>query len=133
MRLITVLVVDDDRSTRQLVRQVLARDDGIVVVAEAENGRQAVALAGKFRPDVVIMDIEMPELDGCAATTEIMAAFPHTRVVFHSSASRQSEVERALANGAIGFVGKTNTHELCRAVRAVSQGLLFSAPDPPKD
>lgn len=121
----TVLVADDDRATRRLIAQALALDAGAVVIAEAENGRRAVELARQHRPHVVIMDIEMPELDGHGATREILAALPDTRVVIHSTTCTDAEVERAFANGADGFVAKTATHELIHAIRAVSEGRKF--------
>ena len=90
--MLRVLVVDDSATARELLTQVLERDPGIVVVGAARGGREALRLAQELRPDVITMDIYMPDLDGFQATKEIMIAAPTPTVIV--SASTQSSVKR---------------------------------------
>ena len=127
----TVLVVDDQSLIRSAVRDILSHEQGIEVVGEAANGRDAVTLAGSLRPDVVLMDIRMPVLDGIAATSEICAtpALAETRVLILTTFEEDEYLVAALRAGASGFIGKgAEPDEIARAVRAVHAGeALLSA------
>lgn len=122
---IHVLVTDDDRGVRRLVREVLKNDGDIVIVGEAENGHEAVVLTQARCPDVVVMDIDMPFLNGLQATAKILASGSPAKVLMFSANTGPSVVESAFSNGAAGFVAKHEPSQLGRAIRAVNQGHLF--------
>lgn len=129
--MITVLVVDDQPLVRQAVRDILT-DGGVRVIGEASNGREAVHLAAKTAPDVVLMDIRMPELDGIAATEQICAgpSGGTTRVLILTTFEEDEYIVAALRAGASGFIGKgAEPEDIVRAVRTIHLGesLLSSA------
>ncbi|WP_334148186.1 response regulator transcription factor [Microbacterium sp.] len=129
--MIRVLVVDDQPLVRQAVRDILV-DGGIEVVGEASNGREAVAAVHETTPDVVVMDIRMPELDGIAATAQIMSTplSTTTRVLILTTFEEDDYVVAALRAGASGFIGKgAEPEDIVSAVRVVHRGeaLLSSA------
>lgn len=129
--MIRVLVVDDQPLVRQAVRDILI-DGGIEVVGEASNGREAVAAVHETTPDVVVMDIRMPELDGIAATAQIMSTplSTTTRVLILTTFEEDDYVVAALRAGASGFIGKgAEPEDIVSAVRVVHRGeaLLSSA------
>jgi DNA-binding NarL/FixJ family response regulator len=98
----------------------------LAVVGEAQDGRQAVALAEKLRPDVVLMDIAMPRLNGLEATRQILKAFPATKVLMLSAHNDDAYVDTAIASGAVGFLLKqSSSNEVCRAIREVFGGKTF--------
>ena len=125
---INVLVTDDDRGVRRLVRELLKNDSDIVIVGEASNGQEAVTLARERHPDVVVMDIDMPLLNGLQATAKLREAGSASKVVMFSANTGQTIVESAFSNGAVGFVAKREPSQLGRAIRAVNQGHLFLGP-----
>jgi DNA-binding NarL/FixJ family response regulator len=99
------LIIADDRArTRRALRAVLATQPGIELIAEATDGEEAIAAVERLQPDIVILDIRMPRLDGIAATTHIKTRWPEIRVVAHSLAEELSD--EALAAGADAFVPK---------------------------
>jgi len=113
----TVVVVDDVAETRELLRFLL-QDDGIHVIGEAGTGEQAVDVVRRLRPDVVLMDVMMPELDGLEATRKIKEAAPETQVVILSYNDDRKLRERAFAAGAFDyFVKDQSTLGLSGAVR----------------
>ncbi|WP_336707342.1 response regulator transcription factor [Oerskovia sp. USHLN155] len=130
--MITVLVVDDQPLVRQAVRDILTDSGGILVVGEASNGREAVRAAAASAPDVVLMDIRMPELDGIATTEQICAgpAGSTTRVLVLTTFEEDEYVVAALRAGASGFIGKgAEPEDIVRAVHTIHLGeaLLSSA------
>ena len=127
---IRVLVVDDQSMVRAGFRLLLADEPDLEVVAEASNGLEAVAQAARFHPDVILMDIRMPELDGLEATRRILAADPAARVLVLTTFNLDEYVYEALRAGASGFVLKDDPPEqLIAAVRTIAGGeaLLSSA------
>lgn len=128
--MIRVLVADDEAMLRAGVRSILESDPLLEVVAEAGDGREAVAAARRHRPDVAVLDIRMPELDGFAAAAEIAAALPDTKVVILTTFGDDDAVERALGEGALGFLLKAaDPRELIAGVRAVAGGGAYLSPD----
>ena len=126
---IRVLVADDQSMVRAGLRLLLSREDGIEVVAEAGNGRDAVAQAARLAPEVVLMDIRMPELDGLEATRQILAADPSARVIMLTTFTLDEYVYEALRCGASGFVLKDDPPEqLIAAVRTVAAGDALLSP-----
>ncbi len=124
--MIRVLLADDEAMIRAGLKAVLATDPGITVVAEAGDGREAVELATAHRPDVVLMDIRMPRLDGLAAAAELTGVVP---VVMLTTFDEDDYVARALADGASGFLLKAaDPRELLIAVRAVADGAAYLSP-----
>ncbi len=127
--MIRVLVVDDQSMVRAGFRMLLAGEPDIEVVAEASNGLEAVELAARFDPTVVLMDIRMPELDGLEATRRILAAGGAARVLILTTFDLDEYVYEALRAGASGFVLKDDPPEqLIAAVRTVARGDALLSP-----
>jgi DNA-binding NarL/FixJ family response regulator len=126
---IRVLVADDQSMVRAGFRMLLTGEQDIEVVAEASNGREAVAMAGWFNPAVVLMDIRMPEIDGLEATRRILAANHAARILILTTFGLDEYVYEALRAGASGFVLKDDPAEqLISAVRAVAAGNALLSP-----
>ncbi|MGO8763987.1 MAG: response regulator [Limisphaerales bacterium] len=126
MKRITVLLAEDHTIVREGFRKMLELENDLEVAGEAPDGRQAVALAKKLHPDVVLMDIAMPQLNGLEATRQILKALPHTRIVILSAHSDDAYVQNATEAGAVGFLLKQNSsHVVCEAIREVQQGKTF--------
>jgi len=120
---IRVLVVDDHAMVRTGLVAMLAADGDIEVVAQAADGRAAVTEALAATPDVVLMDLSMPVVDGVEATRSVLAALPSTRIVVLTTFADQDRVRRALAAGAVGYQLKDAEPETLRdAVRAAAKG-----------
>ena len=129
MKRITVLLAEDHMIVREGFRKMLELEGDFEIVAEAPNGRQAVALARKFHPDVVLMDIAMPLLNGLEATRQVLKALPVTKVIMLSAHSDDAYVKNATESGAVGFLLKqTSAHDVCRAIREVHKGKTFFSP-----
>jgi DNA-binding NarL/FixJ family response regulator len=124
-----ILVADDHELVRRGIRELLRARRGWTVVGEAANGREAVEKANKLKPDVAIVDISMPGLDGLQATRQIREASPTTEVVVLTMHESDQMVRRVLDAGALGYVLKSDlaTH-LVKAVKNVSAGKLFLTP-----
>ena len=126
---IRVIIADDHTIVRSGVRLLLAAEPDIEVVGEALNGREAVALAGEVVPDIVLMDITMPEMDGLEATRQIKAKYPHVQVLILTMHRSDEYFFEILKAGASGYILKgAKTSELIDAVRAVSQGEVYLNP-----
>ncbi len=126
---ITVLLVDDHNIVRQGVRALLTAEGDLRVVAEAQTGREAVQLAARHRPEVVVMDLAMPQLNGCEATRQILKVLPAAKVVVLSSYGDNMHVHQAIAAGAAAYLLKqTAAGDLVKAIREVKQGNAYFSP-----
>ena len=126
---VRVLLVDDDDLMRAGLRAVLSSDDRVEVVGEAANGRIAVEQARSLRPDLVLMDVRMPDLDGIAATREVLVAAPETKVVILTTFEQDDYIFGALNAGASGFLLKrTRPEELLTAIQTVAAGDSLLSP-----
>ena len=129
MKRITVLLAEDHMIVREGFRKMLELEDDFEIVAEAQDGRQAVVLVKKFHPQVVLMDIAMPLLNGLEATRQVLKAVPATKIIILSAHSDDAYVKNAIDSGALGFLLKqTSAHDVCRAIREVHQGKTFFSP-----
>ncbi|MFJ5986870.1 response regulator [Lentzea sp. NPDC092896] len=127
--MIRVLLADDEPLTRAGVRAVLGADPEFEVVGEAADGRAAVELAQAHRPDVVLLDIMMPGMDGLAAAAEIRRTVPSTGVIMLTTFSEDEHIARAFDGGASGFLLKTgDPRELFAGIRAVAEGAAYLSP-----
>lgn len=126
---IRILIADDHSVVRQGLRMFLALDPELDVVGEAADGAEAVRLAQELKPDVVLMDLLMPIMDGIAATTAIRRAVPDTEVLALTSVLEDASVTGAVRAGAIGYLLKdTQADELRRAIRAAAAGQVQLSP-----
>jgi DNA-binding NarL/FixJ family response regulator len=126
---ISCLIVDDHEVVREGMRLSLSRSSHIRVVGEASDGRSAIELAERRRPDVVIMDVRMPGMDGLEATKVLTQRLPQTAVLIFTAFSERSLLTRGMDSGAKGYVLKEAPHEtLLRAIEKVAQGESFIDP-----
>ena len=124
-----ILLADDHKIIRNSLRSLIEKQPGMQVVAEAENGRAAIKLNRKFRPDIIVMDINMPDLNGIDATRQIVAEFPGTKVIVFTMHSDQQFVIGALKAGVSGYLLKDSaSEELVRAIRAVAYNRKYLCP-----
>lgn len=129
MQKITVLLADDHTVVRQGLRALLVVEGDIEIVGEAETGRQAVLMAKKLLPDVVVMDIAMPLLNGLEATRQITKQLPDTKVLVLSSYSDDEYVQQLTEAGAAGYLVKqTAANDLLKAIREARKGNAFFSP-----
>ena len=126
---IRILIVDDHPIVRQGLADLLIPRNGMKVVGEAENGRQAVEMAQQLKPDLILMDMIMPELNGAEATALIREIDPGARILFLTSFGNEDILEDALQAGAQGFLLKDSPpDDLLQAIRTVYQGQLILPP-----
>ena len=129
MKRITILLAEDHTIVREGFRKMLQLEDDFEIVGEAQNGRQALELVKKFHPEVVLMDIAMPLLNGLEATRQALKAVPTTKIIILSAHSDDAYVTNATDSGAQGFLLKqTSAHDVCRAIREVQNGKTFFSP-----
>ncbi|MGW4213024.1 response regulator transcription factor [Lentzea sp. NPDC004789] len=127
--MIRVVLADDEPVVRFGVKAVLATAGDVDVVAEAENGSEAVELVAAHRPDVAVLDIRMPRLDGLDAATLIRERHPDTKTLVLTTFADDAYISRALGEGAAGFVLKTgDPQEIIAGVRAVATGAAYLSP-----
>ncbi|HKS35897.1 MAG TPA: response regulator transcription factor [Verrucomicrobiae bacterium] len=129
MQKITVLLADDHTVVRQGLRALLEAEEDMTVVGEAENGRQAVQMAKRLQPEVVVMDIAMPQLNGLEATRQISKESPKSHVLILSSYSDDEYVQQLTDAGASGYLVKqTAATDLVSAIREARKGNAFFSP-----
>ncbi len=127
--MIRVLLADDHTMVRQGFQLILSQQSDMEIVGEAGNGREAVELAEKLQPDVVVMDVAMPELNGIEATRRVLVSAPRTRVLALSMHKDSAYVREVLRAGARGYLLKDSVdHDLVTAVRAVARGDGYLSP-----
>ncbi|MEJ2137666.1 MAG: response regulator transcription factor, partial [Desulfofustis sp.] len=126
---ISVLIVDDHSVVRQGLKMFLSLDEDCVIVGEARDGEEALSLVEKLRPEVVLMDLLMPGMDGITATQAIRREHPDTEVIALTSVLEDASVVNAVRAGAIGYLLKdTEADELCRAIKAAAAGQVQLSP-----
>lgn len=126
---IRILLADDHSVVRQGLRMFLALDPELEVIGEANDGAEAVRLAQQLQPDVVLMDLLMPVMDGISATSAIRRDLPHVEVIALTSVLEDASVVGAVRAGAIGYLLKdTHADELCRAIKAAAAGQVQLSP-----
>lgn len=126
---IRLLLVDDQRIIRQGLRSLLEAKPDLEVVGEAENGQEAIALVETLQPDVILMDVRMPVMDGVAATRLISQQFPQTKVLVLTTFDDDDYVAQAMRLGARGYLLKdTHSDDLARAIRAIDKGYTQMGP-----
>lgn len=127
---ISILLVDDHALMREGLRQLLECEDDMRVVAEAENGLEAMQQARKLRPDVVLMDISMPVVDGLAVTRQLTSEYPALAVIMLTMFRQQQQVLQAMLNGARGYLLKSaSSQEVAQAIRKVHEGGTLIEPE----
>ena len=133
MKRITVLLADDNAVVRKAFRMILELAGDLEVVGEAKDGIQAVAMAKKLRPALVLMDVTMPRLNGLQAAGRILEAVPATKVLMLSAHCDEAYIEAAVNSGAMGYLIKhTSADCVCQAIREVHKGNTFFSPSIPK-
>jgi DNA-binding NarL/FixJ family response regulator len=126
---INILLVDDHNIVRQGLRALFLTEGDITIVAEAQTGREAVQLAIKHHPEVVVMDLAMPLLNGWEATRQILKAVPTTKVVVLSTYGDDEHIQQAIAAGAAAYLLKqTAASDLVKAIREVKKGNAYFSP-----
>src|SRR6516164_5377215 len=125
MAALRTLVVDDHEELRRLLRSMLEAKTECVVISEATDGLQAVEQAKELQPDLILLDLSLPKLNGMDAGRRILKLCPHAKIVFLSQDSSRDIVEGALRLGAAGYLLKSDATELPRAVDAILQGEVF--------
>ena len=125
-----ILFADDHQIVREGLSRLIGREDGLMIVAEAENGLEAVRLAQELHPDLAILDLRMPVMDGAAAAKEILGADPSAKILLLTSFATAAEVKVALDAGVLGAVVKDSSSEtLMEAIRATARGEKFVSPE----
>jgi DNA-binding NarL/FixJ family response regulator len=126
---ITILLADDHNIVRQGLKALLLAESDMTVIAEAQTGREAVQLASRLRPEVVIMDLAMPLLNGWEATRQLVKAVPNSKVIVLSTYEDDLHVQQAIACGAAAYLIKqTAAGDLVKAIREVKKGNAFFSP-----
>ena len=126
---IRIIVADDHRIVRNGLRTLLNSEPDIEVIAEAENGRKTVQLVRELLPDVVVMDVTMPDLNGIEATRQILAEFPQVKIIALSMHHHEQFVTGMLMAGASGYLLKDcSVEELTAAIRAATKGEVYLSP-----
>ena len=124
--MIKVLVVDDHFVVRRGLELLLKPKYGIEIIAEASNGLEAIERTKQYNPDVILMDIKMPKLNGIQATSEIIKLFPDSKILALTSFTEPEQVNAIIQAGALGYLLKdSQTEELIEAITQVSKGNLF--------
>jgi DNA-binding NarL/FixJ family response regulator len=133
---VRILICDDQKLIRVRIREMLEPDRSVVVIAEAAGGHEAVRLALRLKPDLILMDLSMPDIDGVEATRQILARLPRVRIVAFSSDLTSESMARMFAAGAWGYLMKTadpaellvSLHRVMRGNRVISSPHAARAP-----
>lgn len=125
MPALRTLVVDDHEDLRRLLRSILQAKTGCVVVGEATDGLQAIELASELHPDLILLDLALPKLNGLEAGRQILKLCPQSKIVFLSQNQSPEVAQGALRMGAAGYLLKSDATELPIAVEAVLQGKVY--------
>jgi len=126
---ITVLLVDDHNIVRDGLKALLLAEGDISIIAEAQTGREAVLLTERHRPNVVVMDLAMPRLNGCEATRQVLKVVPSTKIVVLSTYSDDEHLHQAISAGAAAYLLKqTAGGDLVKAIREVAKGNAYFSP-----
>jgi DNA-binding NarL/FixJ family response regulator len=129
MKRISVILVEDHTVVREGIRAILMLEPDLDVVGEARDGREAIKMATELRPDVILMDIAMPKLNGLEATRQLIKVLPETRIIILSAHCDDAYVKSAVEAGAAGFLLKHDSaDDICRAIREVSKGGIDYSP-----
>lgn len=129
MKKISVLLVEDHSVVRECLRVMLTREPDMDVVGEAHDGRMAFSMAWELHPDVILMDISMPKLNGLEATRQLVKALPTSRIIILTANCDDASVKAAADAGAVGFLPKQESaHNICEAIRHVSRGGIHYSP-----
>ncbi|MEH1851183.1 MAG: response regulator transcription factor [Nostoc sp.] len=127
---IRVLIVDDNSIVRQGLTTIINRDPEMTVIAQAEDGQQAIALFREYQPDVTLMDLRMPQIAGVEAITAICAEFIAARIVVLTTYDGDEDIYRGLQAGAKGYLLKdTKPNELLSAIRTIHRGQQYIPPE----
>lgn len=127
---IRVLIVDDHTIVRQGLATIINRDPEVTVVAQAQDGKQAIDLFREHQPDVTLMDLRMPQMDGVEAITTICAEFKQARIIVLTTYDADEDIYRGLRAGAQGYLLKdTGADELLNAIRTVHSGRKYISPE----
>ncbi len=125
-----ILFADDHQIVREGLSRLIDKEDGLEIVAEAENGLEAVRLAAELSPDLTILDLRMPVMDGAAAAMKILESRPSAKVLLLTSFATAGEVKTALDGGVLGAVVKDSSSDtIIRAIRATAGGEKFISPE----
>ncbi len=127
--MIRVLLVDDQRLMREGIRLILSHTENFTIVGEASNGIEAIAQTEALQPDVVLMDLQMPLLDGATATASITHQFPNTKVIILTAEDQDGTIAQALRSGASGYLLKTTpTEDLIQTIALIHKGYTQLGP-----
>ena len=130
MKSIGILLAEDHEVVRQGLRLLVEAEGDIEVVGEAKTGREAIQMTGNLHPEIVVMDVAMPDLNGIEATRQILKAFPAIKVLILSAHSDPEYVEHAVKEGALGYVVKQASSEVvAQAIRELHNGKTFYTVD----
>ena len=126
MKRVAVLIAEDHTIVRQGLRLLIEADGDIEIVGEAKTGREAIQMTGSLQPEIVVMDVAMPLLNGIQATRQILKSFPKTKVLILSAHSDPAYIEQAVKEGASGYVVKQASGEVvAKAIRELHKGKTF--------
>lgn len=127
--MITVLLVDDHPVVREGLRGMISAEEDLTVIGEAASGAEALTIATSLRPDIILMDLRMPDIDGVTATEQILSALPSTRIIVVTTYETDADILRAVEAGAAGYLLKDASRaELAQAVRDAMDGRTVLTP-----
>lgn len=126
MSSIRIVIAEDNPALRELLREQLRFAPDFEVVAEARDGREAIASVGRLDSDILILDLDLPEIDGLEVLRAVRCFSPTTQVIIHSGHSEEATILEALALGAMGYIVKGDGIDLEKAIRAVQRGEVWA-------